>query len=129
MIRCSVASARQRWGARLSVAALGAVQKSVERDEWRVVYDATHAVRVNHQIRVRDQVQCPTWPDIAAVMENLEEEDHRIRFALLYDVDRAHRRVPVDERDWGLMACRVDRIEDQKLKKLKGGVCFGWIGY
>ena len=35
--------------------------KDLEKGEWRVVYDATHGVRLNHRIRIRDQVSVEQW--------------------------------------------------------------------
>lgn len=64
MIKVTAAEAKRRWPGRLAVAALGAIQKAAGKDDWRVIFDATHDVRVNHQIRVRDQVRCPTWGDV-----------------------------------------------------------------
>ena len=89
------------------LASLGAVAKDVERDEWRIVYDATHGVNLNHRIRVRDQVRMPTWQDLARIMEEAKEDGHGVHFALKYDVSKAHRRVPVIEEEWGLLACRA----------------------
>lgn len=106
MIKATVAEARARWPGRLAVAALGAIQKAAGKDERRVIFDATHAVHVNHKIRVRDQVRCPTWGDAGRLLEEPGPE-HPVRFALLYDVERAHRLVPIDPRDSGYLACRV----------------------
>lgn len=106
IVKVPVAEARARWPGRLAVAALGAIQKAADKDEWRIIFDATHAVHVNHKIRVKDQVRCPTWGDVGRLLEVLGE-DHPVRFALLYDVERAHRLIPIDPRDWGYLACRI----------------------
>ena len=48
--------ARERFGTRLAIAALGVVE---EKEKIRVVHDASHTVHVNHKIKVRDQIRCP----------------------------------------------------------------------
>ncbi|CAK0883391.1 unnamed protein product [Prorocentrum cordatum] len=105
MLKNTLGEARRRWPDRVRVAALGAVQKAAGLDEWRVVFDATHHVLVNHQIRILDQVKLPVWQDIVATLEAVDGLGEPVRFALLYDVARAHRQIPVREEDWGWQAC------------------------
>ena len=89
------------------MASLGAVVKDLEKDEWRVVFDATHGVNLNHRIRVRDQVRMPGWQDLSRTLEEARDDGLGVHFALKYDVSKAHRRVPVVEEEWGLLACRA----------------------
>ena len=67
-----------------AVASPGVVQKAAGADEWRIVYDATHKVNVNHRIKVRDQVRNPLWQDVESVMEHLGLQEEVVRFSLLY---------------------------------------------
>ena len=55
---------------------------------------------------VRDQVQFPSAPDIKAVLAELHEEAGSF-ILLLFDVGKAHRRVPVLPEEWGRQACQV----------------------
>ncbi|CAK0885329.1 unnamed protein product, partial [Prorocentrum cordatum] len=105
IIRITMREAKRRWPERLRVAAFGAVQKAAGLGEWRVVFDATHHVLVNHQIKIRDQVRLPVWQDIAALLEAIHALGEPVRFALLYDIAKAHRQIPVREEDWGWQAC------------------------
>eukprot|EP00974_Lingulodinium_polyedra_P091413 8861582-Lingulodinium_polyedra.AAC.1 len=107
-MKCTAGEARRRWGRRLVVAALGAVEKNPDKDEWRVVYDATNGVRLNHRIRVRDQVRCPTWPDVCRLLEAVREDGRAVHFGITFDVAKAHRRIPIREADWGFLACRAE---------------------
>ena len=95
MIRTTVGEARKEWGDDLVVASLAAVAKDLEKDGWRIVYDATHGVRLNHRIRIRDQVRMPAWQDVSRILEAVRDEEASIRFCLKYDVSKAHRRIQV----------------------------------
>ena len=107
ILQTTVGDARRRWGDHLVIAALGAVPKNREQSEWRLVYDASHGVELNHRIRVRDAVPCPAWPDITRVMAELARDGQGKHFALAVDVAKAHRRIPIVEEEWGLLACRA----------------------
>ena len=50
MTKVSVKKAQEEWGEHLVVASLSAVKKSIEAEEWRVVYDATHGVGLKNKI-------------------------------------------------------------------------------
>ncbi|CAK0853217.1 unnamed protein product [Prorocentrum cordatum] len=91
------ASVKNRPGAiaaqlRERVAAPGAVQKASGADEWRVVFDATHYVLVNHEIRVLEQ-------DVTSVLGAIHGASGQVTLALLSDVSKAHRRIPAREED------------------------------
>ena len=107
MLKTTAGEARARWGPHLVVASLAAVVKNLDKDEWRIVYDATNGVHLNHRIRVRDQIRMPLWQDISKTLEASREDGTNSHFALKYDVSKAHRRVPIDPREWGLLACRA----------------------
>jgi len=116
MVRTTLREAQQKYGPRLAVAALGALEKEAGSGKFRIIFDGTHGVHVNHQIRVRDRVRFPTVRDLAAVLSELHEEGGT-HFGLTVDVAKAHRRVPVREEDWGVQACQIeaDRSPDAEV--------------
>ena len=67
MLKTNVGTARRRWGDKLTIAALGAIEKS--DDSFRIIFDASNKVCLNHRIRVRDQVRMPVWQDITKYLE------------------------------------------------------------
>ena len=107
MEKLSLAEARRRWGQHLVLASLGAIVKDVEKDEWRIIHDASHHVHLNHRIRIRDQARMPAWQDVSRVLEEMQQDGHGVHFVIKYDVSKAHRRVPIVEEEWGLLACRA----------------------
>ena len=57
--------ARARYGERLTIASLGAVEKGTAPDgstEVRVIHDGTHGVDINRFIKVQDGTVFPTAP-------------------------------------------------------------------
>ena len=104
MVAVTLQEARAKHGDNLRVAALGAV--GPPGDE-RVIHDATHHVGVNSGIRVRDQDETPLHSDVLAALEAEVKGDNLPMFGLAFDISKAHRRVPVDPRDWGLQACSL----------------------
>ena len=102
-------SARSKYGARLTVAALGAIEKGTREDgttEIRIVHDGTHGVDINTKIKVQDATPCPTAPDIKTALR-LQAARRTPYFGLTADVKEAHRLIPVDPLDWPLQACQV----------------------
>ena len=107
MIQMSLREAIRRFGKDLIITATGAIEKKGKRGEVRVIFDATNGVLVNLFIRVRDQVKCPAAGDAKAVLRELHREGGS-HTCLVYDISKAHRRVPVDESEWGRQACQVE---------------------
>jgi hypothetical protein len=91
--------AKGRWPDRLQIAAIGSVEQPGKDN--RFTHDATHGVLVNYFIKPRDQPKSPIGGDVRRFIREIEEEKE-VAFSLLLDVSRAHRRILVDERDWGL---------------------------
>lgn len=85
---------------------MGAVVKDAEAQTFRVIYDASNTMHVNHRIRVRDQQRLHIAGDIAAVLRQASAESPA-RFAAFFDVRKAHRQVLVRRRDWGFQAARI----------------------
>ena len=95
--------ARKRFGDRLYVSSLAVID---EITKVRVVHDATHGVALNHRIKVRDQVRYPSAGEVKTILEERRARGQK-GFAILADASKAHRRVLVHPRDWGLLGCRV----------------------
>lgn len=122
--KTSLEEARERYGDRLAIAALGAVPKDLTSDKVRMIHDGTYSVDVNRRIRVRDRLRFPLIDDATTVMAELEEavqeEGGGIRFSM-YDISRAHKLIPVVEEDWGLQAFRLPGTpEDEVLMHTRG---------
>ena len=102
---------KEKYKGRLAVAALGAVPKEMGSSVVRVTHDGSFSVDVNHRIKVRDRMRFPMIDDAAAVLLQVEEEVKKakgaVRFSLIYDISRAHKLIPVVEKDWGLQAFRL----------------------
>ena len=106
MLTMTLDEAIERFGEALLITATGAIEKKGKAGEVRVIFDASHGVLVNLTIRVRDQVRCPASGDAKAVLSELRREGGT-HVCIVYDVSKAHRRVPVLEEDWGRQACQV----------------------
>ena len=74
--------------------------------EVRVIYDGTNGIFLNYGIKIRDQVKFPASPDIKAVLAELYDEGGSF-VTILFDVSKAHRRVPLLPEEWGRLACQV----------------------
>ena len=85
--------AQVKYGQRLRVASLGAIQKTDET--FRVIHDGTHGTGVNNHIFMKDQIACPTAGDLKQALRELEGAT----FAFSADVKRAHRLVRVSQQD------------------------------
>ena len=113
MIMMTKTAALEKYQNRLAVASLALIQEGPEK--WRMVHDGTNGVLMNNRIRTRDQSDSPTVSDLKAITEEMSEEKTKARTSFLsmtWDFEKAHRRVEVDERDWGLQACAVLPGED-----------------
>lgn len=105
------AVARERYGPRLAIASLAAIEKERLPDGTsaiRIVHDGTHRVGVNGRIRVRGQISAPTAPDIEAVLRILAASGTPF-FMATADVAEAHRQVQIDRRDVGYQACQLEK--------------------
>ena len=107
-------AARQRFGSRLRIASLGALRKGEEPDGTviaRILFDGTAGTMVNEAIKVRDQDQFPSAPDLKRVLRSCADLQGAT-FGLVVDVKGAHRLVPVAEADWPYQACRIQEGGD-----------------
>ncbi|CAE7028772.1 unnamed protein product [Symbiodinium natans] len=101
---------KQRFGEEnLRIASMGAIQKP--DGSVRPVHDGTHGVHVNQSIPQHNLLSVP-GPGELALLVRQSQEQVETPFALAGDVAAAHRLVLVRERDWGLLACRVEAGSD-----------------
>ncbi len=98
----------------LKVSSLGAVIRPDPAGgpplKVRIVLDATHGVRVNDSIRVRDQDRGPTAADIKRLQREQAREGPA--HGLAVDIRDAHRIPQIDPRDWAHQACRARPADD-----------------
>ena len=112
MVKVTLEEARRKYGDELQVASLRAVPKDPQWSDVRVVHDGTHGLRVNTHLDQPNKMVFPQYDDLEAVLREFQKEAGPRRFTLAFDVKAAHRLIPVQERDWGLQACRLDKEEE-----------------
>ena len=103
--------ATRRYGDRLTIASLAALEKSTDSEgkvEVRIIHDGTNGVDVNRYIKVQDGGCSPTAADIKRVLQE-QRASGAPHFGLTLDVKEAHRMVAVRPEDWPLQACQVRR--------------------
>ena len=118
MTRMTLREAIATYGDNLVIAATGAIEKKGRAGEVRVIFDASNGVLINMMIRVRDQVKCPAAGDAKSVLRELHREGAS-HVCLVYDISKAHRRIPVLEEEWGRQACQVRGTAASALKNRK----------
>ncbi len=105
MFQESEESLRRRYPAgMLRIAALGAIENGPH--SFRVVHDGTHGVRLNNEVKPRDQVRMPGPGEVRALLGRASVTPG-VHFSLSADISKAHRRFVNRESDWGLQACRI----------------------
>ena len=108
MLSMPLEEAIDSFGEDLLLAATGAIAKKGvgPGGDVRVIFDGTNGVFLNAGIRIRDQVRYPIAADLKVVLAEMAEHGGSY-FSLLYDIKKAHRRIPVRRQDWGRQACQV----------------------
>ena len=94
----SFSAAQARFGL-VSVASLAVIEEAPGKH--MVIHDGTNNCQVNNRIKVRDQEECPSALDVQACVSG----DTSLQMPVLcfvLDIEKAHRRVPVCEAEWGL---------------------------
>ena len=71
MIRSRYDEAKERYGERLAIGAMGLVEEG--SDKLRLIHDGTHGILVNNRIRVRDELSSPMIQDISTELQEQEE--------------------------------------------------------
>ena len=90
----------------LNIASTGAIAKKGRTDEVRVIYDGSHSLDLNPNIKVRDQVRFPTAADAKCLMSEIGDEGGP-HYSIHIDFRKAHRRVPTLREEWGGQACQI----------------------
>ena len=121
----SLAEAREEFGSNLHIAALAMLEQG--EDSFRTVHDGTHGVAVNPRSKVRDQHTSPLGCDLEAVM--CYEKTFGFLLSLVFDISKAHRRLSVLRKDWGLQACKPDALLDMIWLNTVGTFGIGSISY
>ena len=106
MYPISEAEARRRFGDRLRIASLAAIPK--DEKTVRVLFDGTHSVQVNNEIKITDQLEFPTPSELARGMEISREDDWGVVFSIAADIMKAHRRFLHAVEDHGYLCCKAD---------------------
>ncbi|CAE8719608.1 unnamed protein product [Polarella glacialis] len=104
--------AKEKYGDRLTVAALGAIVKEPGSEEVRILYDGTNKVGTNNRIRVMDRMRFPGIGDLDAMLRQARDDEGAPRLGMVFDIAKAHRLIPVREEDWGLQAFALDDDPD-----------------
>ena len=99
MERMTYGEAWKRFS-KISVAPLVVIVE--ETGQSRVLFDSSNYVQLNRQIKAQDIKVCHSAPDILGACSSMHWP--RPIVSQVVDVSKAHRSVPVDERDWGLRA-------------------------
>ena len=123
-VRMPLGQAKILYGDRLHVAALPMIEQGA--DSWRIAHDAPRGVKINNRLCVQDQHTGPMACDFAKLMGM--ESGHDKIFSLVFDVSKAHRRVPVSPSDSGFQACSVEDPEEVWLNTV-GAFGVGSIWY
>ena len=109
MFPSKVGVLKQEFGDRLRIAAMAAITKP--DGSVRPLHDATHSVKVNHEIKYRDKILCPGPPEIAAIVRETSSTGEAC-FCVSADIKAAHRLVKVRRQDWGYLCCKADSTSD-----------------
>ncbi|CAE8607179.1 unnamed protein product, partial [Polarella glacialis] len=104
MYETTLTLAKKQFKDRLRIAALGAIENS--DDSFRILFDGTHGVKLNNDIRPRDQLDFPMGSDAGTQLAHSKEDMPGAHFTIAADVSKAHRRFKHAQRDWGLLICR-----------------------
>ena len=126
--------AKELFGDRLTIAALNALEKSVDEEGCVTVsriHDGTTGIDLNRFIKVVDACSFPLAPDIKAVVR-IQSARGVPLFGLVVDVPDAHRLVAVREEDWPhtslLVGGRRRRVHQQGGHGARSGSALPPIG-
>ena len=123
----SVAAAKKKYGSWLTISSLGAVLKEPGSEVVRIWHEGTNGVHTNNRIRGRDRTRCPRIEDLETLLSEVEDAGGSdTHFVVVYDIAKAHRLVPVREKDWGRQAFQLTgRPEDSDEVIMYSGGTFG----
>ena len=100
--------AERVYGDELQIASLGAVPKDTTWSDVRVVHDGTHGINVNVKIVQPNKMEFPQLDDLQPAMREFQKQEPNKRILFAFDIKSAHRLVPIQQKDWGLQAFKLD---------------------
>ena len=110
MVRKTWKEACDQWGEEeIRIAALAAIERP--DGKFRIVFDGTHFVLVNGNIKVRDAADFPSHGDQQSILGQARADGGPF-FGLTYDVEGAHRIIRVAPEDWPKLGCRAIATRD-----------------
>ena len=108
IVEMSREEAERRFGDELQIASLGAVPKDQQWSDVRVVHDGTHGIQVNSRISQPNRMEFPQFDDLQSVMRSFQLDEPSPKMLCAFDIKSAHRLIPVQPEDWGLLAFRLE---------------------
>ena len=112
MIQMSHKDAKERYGDRLLLGAMGVVEEG--SGKFHFINEGTRHTMINHRIGARGHVPGPMVGDIAAMLKDAEDENEKL-LGLVWDFTSAHQAVAAHEDDWGLQACTLADLRGKVL--------------
>ena len=108
IVEMSREEAERRFGDELQIASLGAAPKDQQWSDVRVVHDGTHGIQVNSRISQPNRMEFPQFDDLQSVMRSFQLDEPSPKMLCAFDIKSAHRLIPVQPEDWGLLAFRLE---------------------
>ena len=100
----AVADFHLKFGKDVAISSLAVLE---EKDKLRVLHDGTHKTLVNHRIKVLDRIRMPTVREKHCQMRRRRDRKE-FCLSILGDFSKAHRRIKIVEREWGMLACQLE---------------------
>ena len=103
VVQMSKEEAEKKFKDELQIASLGAVPKDQQWSDVRVVHDGTHGIQVNSRIVQPNKMEFPQFDDLHSVLRSFQLDDPGPKLLCAFDIKSAHRLIPIQPEDWGLL--------------------------